>query len=34
MLGDEAFDAAWQAGRQMSLNDAVAFALAPEASAA
>ena len=34
ILGDEAFAAAWQAGKQLSLNEAVAFALAPEASAA
>ena len=29
----EAFDAAWESGKQMSLDEAVAFALAPEASA-
>jgi tetratricopeptide (TPR) repeat protein len=33
MLGDEAFDAAWAAGKQMAFDEAVAFALAPEASA-
>jgi hypothetical protein len=34
ILGDETFDAAWAAGKQLTLDEAVAFALAPEASAA
>jgi tetratricopeptide (TPR) repeat protein len=32
ILGDEAFDAAWAAGKQLSLDDAVAFALTLDAS--
>jgi adenylate cyclase len=32
-LGDEAFAAAWEAGKQLTLDEAVAFALAPEATA-
>src|SRR3954462_8184755 len=33
ILGDEAFAVAWDAGKQMTLDEAVAFALAPEATA-
>jgi tetratricopeptide (TPR) repeat protein len=32
VLGEEAFNTAWQDGKQMTLDDAVAFALAPDAS--
>jgi hypothetical protein len=32
ILGDEAFDATWEAGRQLTLDEAVAFALSPQAS--
>lgn len=28
-LGDEAFEAAWNAGRQMTLDEAIAYALQP-----
>jgi class 3 adenylate cyclase/tetratricopeptide (TPR) repeat protein len=33
ILGDEAFPTAWEAGKQLTLDEAVAFALAPEAGA-